>query len=41
MISEDGWGELSFPVICLTVEEKPQKKLNQENWSDQDQTRAR
>ena len=27
-------GGLSFPEICLTVEEKPQKKLNQENWPD-------
>ena len=25
MISEEGW-ELSFPDICPTVEEKPQKK---------------
>ena len=25
MISGDGW-DLSFPDICLTVEEKPQKK---------------
>ena len=33
MISEDGWG-LSFPDICLTIEEKPRKNLNQENWPD-------
>ena len=26
-----GWMGLSFPDISLTVEEKPQKNLNQEN----------
>ena len=26
--------DLSFPDICLTVEEKPRKKLNHENWPD-------
>ena len=31
MISGDRWG-LSFPDICLTVEEKPRKNLNRENW---------
>ena len=34
MISGDGWG-LSFPNICITVEEKSWKNLNQENWPDQ------
>ena len=33
MISGDVW-DLSLPDICLTVEEKPRKNLNQENWSD-------
>ena len=33
MISRDDWG-LHFPDICLMVEEKPQKNLNQENLSD-------
>ena len=33
MISGDGWG-LSFPNICLTVEEKHRKSPNQENWPD-------
>ena len=29
-----GWMGLSFPDICLTVEEKPQKNLNLENGPD-------
>ena len=33
MIPRDRW-DLSFPDIFLTVEEKPQKKLNQKNWPD-------
>ena len=33
MISGDTWG-LSFPDICLTVEGKPRKHQNQENWPD-------
>ena len=33
MISGDGWG-LSFLDICLTVEKKPGKILNQGNWPD-------
>ena len=34
IISGDGQG-LSFPDICLTVKEKHQKNLNQENWPNQ------
>ena len=34
MTSGHGWS-LSFPDICLTVEETPRKRLNQENWPDQ------
>ena len=33
MISGDFW-RLSFPIICLTDEEKPGKILNQENRPD-------
>ena len=33
MISGDGW-ELSFSDICVTVEEKLWKNLNQEKWLD-------
>ena len=33
MISGDGWG-LSFPDICLTVEEKPRKEPQSGNWPD-------
>ena len=29
-----GWMSLSFPDICLTVESKARKNLNQENWPD-------
>ena len=31
-ICGDEWG-LRFPDICLSVEEKPRKNLNQENWT--------
>ena len=31
MVSRNEWG-LSFHDICLTIEEKKPKHLNQENW---------
>ena len=34
MIPGNGWGP-SFPLICLTVDEKPWKK-KQENWPDRE-----
>ena len=39
MISEDGWG-LSFPDICLTVDEKSRTNLSQENYLTGNRTRA-
>ena len=40
MISGDGWS-LSFPDICLTVEEKPRKKPQPEKTDPtKDRTRA-
>ena len=40
MISRDGC-DLSFPDICLTVEEKLRKKVNQEIDPNGDRTRVR
>ena len=37
MVSRDGWG-LSFPNVCLTVEETPEKNLNRESDTFGDRT---